>query len=220
MMTIKNDITLNQSVGQSKKRKQVPRKKLIFIEAAKLFMKIGYNATSMRDIANAVGIEPSSLYSHIKSKDQLLQKICFDCGILFLKGLKDIQARDLTSIEKIELLIGMHIQIAKEDSTSATVFSNEWKHLRNEDLVDFIKMRKDYEKGFIEIIDAAIGEGDLRPMNAKIILHTILSSIRWVQLGIGSKEKWNTEELTHQISDILLNGIKQPSQNYKYESID
>ena len=40
--------------------------------ALRLFREKGYHATSMRDIAEAVGINKGSLYSYIRSKEDLL----------------------------------------------------------------------------------------------------------------------------------------------------
>lgn len=40
-----------------------------------LFAKKGFEATSMREIAEAVGIKKSSLYSHFKGKDEILETI-------------------------------------------------------------------------------------------------------------------------------------------------
>jgi AcrR family transcriptional regulator len=40
-----------------------------------LFSKSGYFETSMRDIADAVGIQPGSIYNHFASKDEILRHI-------------------------------------------------------------------------------------------------------------------------------------------------
>ena len=50
-------------------------KERIFEAAIDLFAQKGFNAASMREIAEAVGIKKASLYSHYKSKDEILEKI-------------------------------------------------------------------------------------------------------------------------------------------------
>ena len=50
-------------------------KERIFEAAIDLFAQKGFNATSMREIAETVGIKKASMYSHYKSKDEILEKI-------------------------------------------------------------------------------------------------------------------------------------------------
>ena len=42
-----------------------------------MFKDKGFAASSMRDLAETVGIEAASLYNHIKSKSEILQEIIF-----------------------------------------------------------------------------------------------------------------------------------------------
>jgi len=50
-------------------------KEKIFEASLELFAKKGFDAVSMREIAEAVGIKKASLYSHFSSKDELLEKL-------------------------------------------------------------------------------------------------------------------------------------------------
>jgi AcrR family transcriptional regulator len=50
-------------------------KKEILQAAAYLFMSNGYNGTSIAQISAAVGIQKASLFSHIKSKEELYRKV-------------------------------------------------------------------------------------------------------------------------------------------------
>ena len=46
-------------------------------QAARLFAVKGYDAASMRDIAEEVAVRPSSLYHHFPGKDSILFEICY-----------------------------------------------------------------------------------------------------------------------------------------------
>lgn len=52
-----------------------PSKRRILDEALKLFSVNGYEATSIGMIADAVGIRKASLYSHYKSKQDILDTL-------------------------------------------------------------------------------------------------------------------------------------------------
>lgn len=53
-------------------------KERIIDEALSLFAVNGYKGTSVKNIANAVGIKDSSLYKHFKSKQEILDHIVMD----------------------------------------------------------------------------------------------------------------------------------------------
>jgi AcrR family transcriptional regulator len=53
-------------------QRQDNRRLQLLDAAARLFRAHGYHATSMRDIAGAVGMLPGSIYYHFPSKDELL----------------------------------------------------------------------------------------------------------------------------------------------------
>ena len=55
-------------------------------EAYILFAENGYTGTSMRDIANKVGIKAASIYSHYKSKEDLFIDLFKDCISEYDKG--------------------------------------------------------------------------------------------------------------------------------------
>ena len=64
-------------MAKIKSGKDATKKDVITQKASALFKKKGYSSTSMRELAEAVGVEAPSLYNHIGSKSELLQDICF-----------------------------------------------------------------------------------------------------------------------------------------------
>lgn len=188
--------------------KNKTKKQIIYEAAARLFRDKGYSATSMRDLAQEVDLKASSLYNHIKSKEEILQEICFNNANRFHQGLNVIQAMDISPVEKIKKLIQLHIKIATEDITSITAFNDEWRHLSSPSLEKFIDMRKAYENGFKKIIEQGIQLGELRGLNISTILYTILSSIRWIYDWYQEEKEPKVKQLEEEVMTILINGIK------------
>ena len=183
------------------------RKQEIQIAAAKLFGEKGFAASSVRDIANAVGLGAASLYNHMGSKDELLVTICFRSANQFLEGMKKIEEEQTDPVEKIKELIRLQIRIALHDESSFTVFNDEWKHLQEPFLSSFLELRRTYETAYLRIIRDGIANGKLKNTEAYLIYQMILSSLRWVHMSGVKKTKLSEKELTEQISSILINGI-------------
>ena len=97
-------------MASTKGKKNSPRKEVILEKAAHLFRKNGFNATSMRDLAENVGVEAASLYNHINSKAELLQEICFKIANKFTEHMDELMASDQTAIARIEAVLRFHIR--------------------------------------------------------------------------------------------------------------
>ncbi len=183
------------------------RKREILNAAAVLFRYKGYAATSMRDLAEKVGLEVSSLYSHIKSKEEILITLCFHCANLYSDGLNQITEMDTNAMQKIDAIIDLHINIAIDHPSSITVFNDEWKHLSSEDLSRFLKMRKSYEKGIKSVLQEGINNSLLKDYPLDMLLNTMLSAMRWIHYiknDINQLDRIKTQEV---VKTILFAGI-------------
>jgi len=189
------------------KRTNSPKRQLILDEAAKLFKLKGFGGTSMRDLAAQVGMEAASMYNHIRSKDEILELICFHVSDTYIRQLTEVEQMAATYVEKIRALIGCHIQLMIEDGAAVSVGNNDWKYLTGDTLEAFKTARKHYEKGFAALIEQGIAAGELQPVNVSVALFTILSAVRWVELWYRPGRDVTPEELEENIMTILLNGL-------------
>ena len=184
----------------------IQKKEAILVAAAKLFRDRGYQATSMRDLAEAVDLKASSLYNHIGSKEEILSDICMQNADRFSAEMGNIVQTTNSPIDKIKALINLHIEMAITDYTSITSFNDEWRHLSEPSLSEFTSKRKLYEQQFLEIIEEGISQDQLKYMDPQICLNTILSSTRWVY---DYKPKAEMGEAANTIVNMLLHGISK-----------
>lgn len=184
------------------------KKQEIFEAAALLFKEKGYQVASMRDLANKVQLKASSLYSHIGSKEEILRKICFDNATCFVQKMEELQNQDISPKEKVRQLIHFHIQIATQDTTSVTVFNDEWRNLSEPHLSQFLNMRNTYEKQFESIIKEGIAQKQFKNVNSKVALFTILTSIRWIHYWYKPKRSVSLKTVEQDILTILGLGLE------------
>lgn len=189
--------------------KNSAKRQFILEAAAKLFRERGYAASSMRDLAKAVDLKASSLYNHIASKQEILKEICFQNAHRFLDGIQVIEQGSGNSLDKLQALLALHLQIATEDITSIISFNDEWRHLEASYLQEFIQLRKEYENRFKAIIEQGIQEGSLKAVNTTIVFNTFLSAIRWVYDWYKPEGKKTIEDISKAVQLILLDGLKQ-----------
>lgn len=187
-------------------KEKVSRKQLIFIEAAKLFQAKGYAATSMRDLAAKVGLKPSSFYSHIKSKEEILERICSNAADRFLQGLEEVLVSKQTAHESWLQIIDLHIGIAFEDPSSITVFNDEWRHLSGEAASSFRNKRKNYQQGVIQIIKKAMEDQSLRKADPTLVFNTMIGATRWLHF-IKEPNASSAKKIKDQVHDLLGNGM-------------
>jgi AcrR family transcriptional regulator len=86
-------------------------------EAIRLFAERGIDAVSMRDIAEAVGIRPSTIYVHWKSRDDLVREL-FRAGYAeYGRRVADLATGGGSFAERFEAVVRLICQLHGEDPT-------------------------------------------------------------------------------------------------------
>lgn len=185
------------------------RRTEILEKAAILFHKKGYAATSMRDIAQAVGMESASLYNHIKSKQEVLESMLMPLANEYVKGINDIAQAPLSSIQQLERIIAHQIQITIQNTDAVSLVPNEWVHLEGKNKTNFLKLRNDYEKTFKNIFKKCIQEGHLKEVDVEIASFSILSTLRWLYSWFSRNKKVNPLVLEAELITNLIGGLRK-----------
>ena len=187
--------------------KRSKRKNEIYSAAVRLFRERGYAASSMRDIAERVGIEASSLYSHISSKEEILRDICMDCSEMFEAGMKEVLATEGPFLQKIQALMRLHIDMAINHPSSVTVFNDEWKHLPPASLEKFLASRRAYEAAYRNIIKEGMAAGEFAQRSSKVVFNIIINSTQWLHYYPRKLSKDELEKFERNIFSFIEAGI-------------
>ncbi len=194
-------------MAKIKSGKNASKKDIILKKAALLFKTKGFNAASMRELAEAVGVEAPSLYNHIGSKSELLQAICFKVAIEFTTQLDETKNINTGITNKIELIIRFHITMMLEEFDEVFVANHEWKHLQEPFLSNFLNQRRGYEKKLVTLIEEGIKKKELKNINPYVVVLTLLSAVRGLEFWQRHKKNISTKVLEDDMVAHLLTGI-------------
>jgi AcrR family transcriptional regulator len=196
-------------MGKLKVSKNESRKDLIVKAGAALFREKGFGAASMRDLAENIGIEAASLYNHIRSKNEILESICFNVANRFNTHMDEIESGTMTPIEKIETLLRFHIRQMFDNFEEVIVSDREWKHLDEPYLSNFHTQRRNYRKRFASIIEEGIRKGEIKRIDAPTAILTMLHAVNGIESWHRSTAKITAAELEDNMVIIIINGLKK-----------
>ncbi len=192
--------------------KKSSKKEKFFRESLKLFHEKGYKATTMRDIAEKLNFEVANIYNYIDSKHSLLEIYVFEMSSEFHKNIDHIIDSSYSPLEKIKLVISVHIKLTSEKPYEMALLLNEWRNLNPDKLSQFLNERDNYESKFESILEQAMHDNSVRQMDLKIATKTILSSIRWLyDIYTNPDTTINPIELEKQITEFITIGIVSKS---------
>lgn len=194
-------------MSKIKASKNGTKKDAITHKAAALFRKKGFTAASMRELADNIGVEASSLYNHIGSKSELLQTICFKVANDFTIHLNEVEKKQGSIVEKLETLIRFHIRMMIDLFDEVYVANHEWKQLEEPYLSNFLNQRKLYEGRLVEIVEQGIQKKELKNIHPHVAVLTILSAVRGLEFWQLHKKNLSEAELENDMINHLLKGL-------------
>ena len=183
------------------------KKDSIINKAAGLFRKKGFASSSMRELADIIGVEASSLYNHIGSKSEILQSICFKVADDYNTHLLKVESSPENSVARLEDLIRFHIHMMLDSYDEVFVANHEWKQLKEPYLGNFLAHRKNYENALIRIVQQGIEKSEIKNVHPYVAVLTILSAVRGLESWHRQKKNVSIVALENDMVDHLLNGL-------------
>ncbi|MEV0057990.1 TetR/AcrR family transcriptional regulator [Saccharopolyspora shandongensis] len=147
--------------------------------ALELFVRRGYEATTMADIGAAVGIRGASLYKHVASKQELLATITTNTMEQLLERHRLAVADAGSPVERLRRAVDAHVRYHARHRREAFVGNRELRSLVEPYRVVVLGRRAEYANCFEDLIADGISTGDFRVGSARLAAYAILD------LGMG-----------------------------------
>lgn len=146
----------------------VPTAVAIRSAAVELFHRQGFEATSQRQLADAVGLQVASLYNHIKSKEQLLATIMTEVMQQLISVTERRVAAAATPQERLLAFMREGIRFHAEHRLEALVGNTELRSLSDENRARVIELRDRYERMLESALQECVNAGTISVPDVKM----------------------------------------------------
>ena len=154
--------------------------------ATELFARNGIQATSMRDLANAAGILPSSLYSHFKSKEALADEILREYLEDFRDRCRQIDDSDASPVDRLRRLIRVTLEGADAFPAALVIFHRDLNYLASLPRFDYLlDLYLNVRDIWIRAITNAMNKGELTNDVDPVIY------FRWMRDALTMTSRWH-----------------------------
>ncbi|WP_100638576.1 TetR/AcrR family transcriptional regulator [Marinobacter salexigens] len=173
-------------------------------EAARLFREKGYERTTVRDLAAAVGIQSGSLFHHFRTKEEILKAVMVETIRLNTAVMEAAIGAAKSNREKLRALIRAELEsINGQTGEAMAVLVYEWRSLSEASRAEVLELRDGYEALWLGVLNALKEEGALSadPFVVRRMLTGALSwTVTWYRPDRGDLTQ---DGLTDQVMAML-----------------
>lgn len=176
--------------------------------ALEAFYTKGYHGTSLREIAELVGIKVPSLYNYISSKQQLLFDLMGQVmKDLMLQTVEAVRQAGSSPVDQLRAVIRAFILYNIGHPHEAAVSDAELRALNRNNLNAIIKLRDEFDAIFSNIIKRGIDDGLFAAADVPMVKSSILTVCARVYVWYRPGGSHRPDEVASVISDYLIKGL-------------
>lgn len=209
----KQSSTTQQQSSTTKKKAPVSpspeRRSELLAIAADVFAEQGYNATTVRKIADAAGMLAGSLYYHFDSKESMLEEILSTFLTELWDGYDTVLQSQLDPRETLEALVTESFREIDRHRSAVAIYQKESKHLVAQARFQYLAdSQQRFEKAWLTTLERGVAEGIFRDdldirLAYRFVRDTVWVAASWYRPGGGH----SPEEIARQYLSMVLDGI-------------
>jgi AcrR family transcriptional regulator len=194
--------------GVAAERASRKRDEEVYAAALRLFTEKGYHATSMQDIAAAVGLYKGSLYHYIGSKEELLARV-FERGMGSL--LDEVEAivadSSLAASRQLRLILRAHVSAIAENREALTVYLHEFRALASDSLGSVREQRDRYRRLLESVVERGVNSGEFGATDVAIATLGVLGMCNWIVQWYQPEGRLAPRQIADRFAELLLRGL-------------
>ncbi|HUB38911.1 MAG TPA: TetR/AcrR family transcriptional regulator [Streptosporangiaceae bacterium] len=185
------------------------RREVILSTAAEMVARKGLRATTVRGIADAVGVLSGSLYHHFPSKDAIVDEVL----TRYLDAIRARYAVVLASgkdpADCLHDLVVTSLEIAEEQPHATAIYQNEAQYLREMPAFSNIQSAAaEIQQAWLQVIAAGVADGSFRDDIPPRVFYRLIRDAVWLSVRWHRPDgPYSTGQLAEDVTSLFLHGF-------------
>ena len=174
--------------------------------AAKCFNEKGYSGSSLKDVADILGLTDAALYYYVRNKEELVYLCYVRAADLGREAMQRAEQESRNGLETVLAYLRYHIEFMVGDRGPIAIMS-EIPSLKPEHRDEVLELSRRHSAAFEAILNRGIADGSIAACDVRMTGNAIMGSINWIP-------KWYHGDaamgwtIAHEFPGILARGLQ------------
>lgn len=174
--------------------------------AAYCFNQKGYSGTSLKDVANILGLTDAALYYYVRNKEELVYQCYVRAAEVGREAMDRAVAETSTGFDMVERYIRYHIEYMVDDRGPIAIMS-EIPSLNPAHRDEVLEFSRQHSLRFESLLEKGITDGSIAPCDVRMTGNSIMGSINWIPKWFHGDADV-AQRILDEIPAILVRGLR------------
>lgn len=210
-------VTTAQGGGRPSRLPPSEQRERIVEAAVRLLARQPFADITVERLREDLNLSKGGLYHHIRSKSEILLLVCEHAGEAMLAALENARGTVGTPRQRLEVLIGSHLDVVDRYGGALWAFFSEREHMDVVDRERVLQWERRYLEGVVDLLEEAKHSGELRDVDLVVLAHTVIGVANWTTRWYRGRP--TRSALAESIGSILFDGafVSVPSGSRSLE---
>lgn len=177
--------------------------------AAHCFNLKGYSGTSLKDVANMLGLTDPALYYYVRNKEELVYLCYIRAADIGRTAMNRATEEGRTGLERVQLYLRYHLESMVGDEGPMAIMS-EIPSLKPEHREEILRLSRKHGADFESLLQQGITDGSIEPCDVRMTGNAIMGALNWIpkwyRPGKGMADK-----IVRDFPTTLVRGLAAPA---------
>jgi TetR/AcrR family transcriptional regulator, cholesterol catabolism regulator len=189
------------------------KRERILEEAVKLFYARGFSGTTLDDIAGKLGVTKPFIYTHFRSKVELLEAICRPTIEMSHDAIAEAARQPGQPAQRLFNGIVNFTKVILQRQANIAVYFREEKHLSEAGLADINAFRKQFDRVLSELLDEGVKEGQFNVPDIRLAALAIGGMVSWAYTWYQPEGRFSADEVGKRFAHLTLQMVGVQPEN-------